>query len=131
VYLRFVYARTVEGLQSREGIFQAATSLAWDPETDAYSYERVQNLRNWFGNKLDVPERFSKSTSKGAADRDAKGLSWFKPTAKEHIAKAFELKAILEENGYAIEVLKESRIGYVTFEDEFQIVAEPFSDTLR
>jgi hypothetical protein len=54
VYLRFIYARAVEGLQSREGIFQAATSLAWDPETDTYSYERVQNLRLWFGDKLEV-----------------------------------------------------------------------------
>ncbi|MFT6426269.1 MAG: hypothetical protein ACJAYH_001966 [Celeribacter sp.] len=92
-----------------------------------YQVKGAEQIRD----RSKVPERFSKSTSKGAADRDAKGLSWFKPTAKEHIAKAFELKAILEENGYAIEVLKESRIGYVTFEDEFQIVAEPFSDTLR
>ena len=56
-------------------------------------------------------------------------MSWFKASAKEHISKAFELKSVLEENGYAIEVLKESRLGYVVYEDDYQVVAEPFSDT--
>ena len=57
-------------------------------------------------------------------------MSWFKPTAREHIAKAFELKSILDDNGYFIEVLKEDRIGFVVYEDEHQIVAEPFSETI-
>jgi hypothetical protein len=39
------------------------------------------------------------------------------------------MKLLLEENGYPVDVLKSKRLGYILFEDEYQIVAEPFSDT--
>ncbi|MGB5216460.1 MAG: hypothetical protein WBN88_22785 [Anderseniella sp.] len=116
-------------MHSREGFFQAAAELVHDPETDAYSTSRTNELRVWFSENLDRPDRFSNSSSKGYYRRSTKGLSWFKASAKEHISKAFELKSVLEENGYAIEVLKESRLGYVVYEDDYQVVAEPFSDT--
>lgn len=131
MYLRFVYARPVEGMRSREGFFQAAGALANNPLTDSLVVSRVDELRHWFAEHLDLPERFSKSRSKGFYRKETKGLSWFKPTANEHIAKAFELTSILDEHGLAIEVIKEDRIGYVVFEDENQVVAEPFADTAR
>ncbi|HTV69742.1 MAG TPA: hypothetical protein VMF90_14505 [Rhizobiaceae bacterium] len=56
-------------------------------------------------------------------------MSWFKPTAQEHIEKAFELTTILQQHGYIVEVLRTSRPGYVVYEDAHQIVAEPFFDT--
>ena len=40
-----------------------------------------------------------------------------------------QVKAVLERYGYAVVMLSESRIGYVVDEDEFQVIAEPFSDT--
>jgi hypothetical protein len=55
-------------------------------------------------------------------------LSWFKDTAFDHIAKIRELVAILENHGAYVRMLKAKRVGYVVYEDEFQIVAEPFSD---
>lgn len=58
-----------------------------------------------------------------------KGLSWFKPTAEMHVAKAFELTELLSRHGFHIEVLKSSRPGYIVYEDDIQIVAEPFFDT--
>ncbi len=130
MYLRFVYMKSVAGLRAREGIFQAAGELADDPLTDPVVVDRVDRLRIWFADNLDLPGRFSKTSSKGYFDKDTKGLSWFKPSAREHIARAFELKSILDEYGYAIEVLKTCRIGYVVYEDEHQIVAEPFADTI-
>ena len=41
----------------------------------------------------------------------------------------FLLKRIAEEHGFLITVIRADRIGYVVYEDEFQAVAEPFSDT--
>jgi hypothetical protein len=35
---------------------------------------------------------------------------------------------ILVRHGIGVEVLKAERVGYVVYEDEFQIVAEPFAD---
>lgn len=129
MYLRFVYAKPVYGMHSREGFFQAAAELANDPLADGFSVTRINMLRAWFCDHLELPERFSKSSSKGYSHRETKGLSWFKATASEHITKAFELKSVLEENGYGIEVIKEDRVGYIVYEDDHQVVAEPFSDT--
>lgn len=128
VYLRFVSARRVEGMQAREGFFQLAGVLAEDPLTEAATVARLDELRQWFADNLELPERFSRGRGKGGSD-DTRGLSWFKPSAKEHVARAFELKRILDEHGTPIDVLKESRIGYLVYEDEHQVVAEPFADT--
>lgn len=129
MYLRFVYKKQVEGMNSREGFFQAAGELANNPLSDAIAVARVNVLREWFADHLELPERFSRSSSKGYYRKETKGLSWFKSSATEHISRAFELKNVLEEHGYAIEVLKEDRIGYVVYEDEYQVVAEPFAET--
>lgn len=129
MYLRFIYAKRVDGMTSREGFFQATGELAKNPLTDPLVVAQVDELRRWFADRLELPERFSRSKSKGYYRRDTKGLSWFKTSATEHISKAFELKKILDENGYAIEVIKEDRIGYVVYEDEHQLVAEPFAET--
>jgi hypothetical protein len=34
--------------------------------------------------------------------------------------------AILQNHGVSVRMLKTDRIGYVVYEDEYQIVAEPF-----
>ena len=39
------------------------------------------------------------------------------------------LKRILEANGHAVSIVREERVGYLVYEDDQQVVAEPFSDT--
>jgi hypothetical protein len=39
------------------------------------------------------------------------------------------MKDILEAHGHPVKMLREARVGYVIYEDDFQVVAEPFSDT--
>ena len=55
-------------------------------------------------------------------------MCWFKSSATEHIAKIYEMAYLLEENGYAVRRFQERRVGYIVYEDEHQVVAEPFSD---
>ena len=38
------------------------------------------------------------------------------------------LAAVLEENGYHVSQITTKKPGYVVFEDENQVVAEPFRD---
>jgi hypothetical protein len=40
-----------------------------------------------------------------------------------------QIKTVLELYGHPVVMLSEPRVGYVIYEDEFQVVAEPFSDT--
>ena len=58
-----------------------------------------------------------------------KAISWFKPGAKAHIAQMYHLSSILGRHGIAVEVIKTGRPGYVVYEDRYQLVAEPFSET--
>lgn len=131
MYLRFVYIKRVPGMGSREGFFQAAAELADDPLCDPAVEAQVNSLRIWFAEHLELPDHFSRKKANGDGPDCTKGLSWFRPNAKDHISKAFELKTILDANGYFIEVLRERRIGYVIYEDAHQVVAEPFSETTK
>ena len=36
--------------------------------------------------------------------------------------------AILENHGLSVRMSKADKVGYVVYEDDYQIVAEPFSD---
>jgi len=39
------------------------------------------------------------------------------------------LKGVLESHGHAVTVVHETHVGYVVYEDEAQVVADPFADT--
>ncbi len=93
--------------------------------------EALESLLAWFEANLPTPDRFSRTTSKGLSRRRSKGLSWFKPSAETAIRKMRELVEILSRYGYSVEELRTLRPGFVTYEDEHQIVAEPFAETPR
>ncbi|HEX7075605.1 MAG TPA: hypothetical protein VF226_16320 [Hyphomicrobiaceae bacterium] len=83
----------------------------------------------WFEVHLTTPKRFNRSTSKGYYRRNTKGIAWFRDTAKEHISGMYKIKRIAEANGHSVDVIREERVGYVVYEDEFQVIAEPYADT--
>lgn len=131
MYLRFATSTKIDGSTAREGFFGAAYELKEQSATDPHALRQLEDLLAWFRQNLSIPPRFNRSKSKGFYRRTAtQGISWFKPTAKEHLAKGFELATLLVGNGYPIEVLKSTNPGYVVYEDEYQLVAEPFSDTI-
>jgi hypothetical protein len=129
MYVRFV----LQGLNSssgrRNGFFDAAYDLRNAKHTPDYTTEHLADLIAWFEKNLTTPSRFNRSSSKGAFRRNGMALSWFKPTAKEHLEKAHELCAVLREHGYAITILKTDKPGFIVCEDADQIVAEPLADS--
>jgi hypothetical protein len=82
----------------------------------------------WFDENLERPVRFTAARTPFYRKKN-RALSWFKDTAVEHLAHVRELVAILENHGIQVQTLKAKRVGYVVYEDEYQIVAEPFADT--
>jgi hypothetical protein len=86
-------------------------------------------LLSWFETNLAIPERFNRTNSKGYyRRRNTAGVSWIKPSAQEHIAKMRALVLILENNGYLVSQITTTRPGYVIFQDDHQVIAEPFRD---
>ncbi len=129
MFIRFVHSQPVEGMKHRAGFFVPAYVLMQASDVSAETRYELSRILDWFANNLPHPEKFNTSKSKGAWRRNTRGLSWFRPEAREMLDKAFELVCILEMNDIAIDRLQTDRVGYVNYEDAFQIVAEPFADT--
>lgn len=130
MFLRFVRSKFIDGTHAREGFFGAAYELKCQRDVDQHTLDQLEDTLAWFRQNLAIPPRFNLSRSKGFYRKaTTQGLSWFKPTAKDHLERAFDLAALLAQHGHHVEIIKSSRLGYVVYEDEYQIVAEPFSDT--
>ena len=114
---------------ARQGFLSAAYALQRQDSLEEASRIELANSIDWFENNLPVPTRFNRSKSKGAWRRKTKGLSWFKPTAMEHIDKGVALTELLQQHNIPIEILRTDRVGYIVFEDQHQVIAEPFADT--
>jgi hypothetical protein len=128
-YLRFVVGHIDPDAAVRSGPFWVAGQLRDDGTLSFYDQEHLTELLDWFNSNLEKPERFNRTNSKGYADRAARGISWLKAEAHEHIGKMRELAGLLAEHGYFVDQIETDRPGYIVYEDDHQIVAEPFTDT--
>ena len=130
-YLRIVLDEKIPVSGAKEGFFRAAYKLRREGTLHSEDARLLEDCLNFLDDNLDLPERFSRSKSKGAWRRNTKGLSWFKAEALEVVEKAMTVSRILSNNGISTTVLRENRIGYIVYEDDQQVVAEPFADTTR
>ena|SRR5688500_4917695 len=128
-FIRFVLARRHPGSGFEAGVFTLAYTLRDSPDVEAADQALLAENLAWFDKNLDTPPRFNRSASKGFYRRHTRGIAWFKDSATEHLERMHQIRAILERYGHAVTMLMESRVGYVIHDDEFQVVAEPFSDT--
>src|SRR5262245_27070322 len=126
IYVRCVTMRSNGDSGVPEGIFQAASDLRNANELPPYDAERLLDILKWFGGRLQRPLRFTRSRR---PHRKNKAISWFKSSAVEHIAKAREVVQLLEEHGWQVRTVKTDRPGYIVYEDDFQVAAEPFAST--
>lgn len=127
MYLRFVVTEIDADSERALGVFHAVRYLRDSGKLYPYEEDQHDLVRWWFNENLEWPTRFT--TAKAPFyRRKNRALSWFKDTAVEHLARIRELIAILENHGVHVRTLKAKRVGYVVYEDEHQIVAEPFAD---
>jgi hypothetical protein len=128
MYVRFV----VDGIDPKSGeplgIFQAMYRLGRSGSLLEHEEAWWNEVRRWFNARLDEPSRFARSRSPTAAKC---AISWFKAGSVQHIARAREVVALLEEHGIRCHMVKTDRPGYVVHEDDFQVVAEPFRGERR
>jgi hypothetical protein len=101
------------------GIFQALQAAREAFDSPGWALREVLEVNDWSDMNLGVPKHFSRGTDGQAC------LSWYKPTAEEHIKQMYRLKAALEACGVHVELLKTKRPGRIVWQDDYQIVAEP------
>jgi hypothetical protein len=126
MFVRFVIKRLDRDSGRRQGLFKAAAALRDSGLLSGTDDDHLESIWDWFNKNLEKPERLALSSRPHSK---AQAISWFRDTATEHIAKMREFQEILERYGFMVEIIKAKRLGYVLYEDEFQIAACPFSDT--
>jgi hypothetical protein len=97
-------------------------------------------LEEWFNVNLRTPFRDEKPAQiswrrwrlelgepGSGIDARARSISWIKAT--EHVSRLYRLKALVEEAGWLVQEVRTDKPGFVLYEDEHQVVAEPFAET--
>lgn len=126
MFIRFFSGEIDEYSHLSAGLFTAASRLYWADDLPDYEIEALKELRFWFRDHLDSPfDHLPHHPRYDAA------ICWFKATAREHLAKAWELVAILERNDVLIWTIRSYRTGYVFYEDDAQVFARPYDDVRR
>ncbi len=125
-FIRFVTKEWDPSSLVRQGLFQKANELVKGPDLFEYQRKELRRILDWFNKNLEEPVSLARSKKPRA---QKKAVSWFRDTAREHIAKMQDMVVILNEIGIHVEMIKTSNPGYIVYEDEFQIVAEHFNDT--
>jgi hypothetical protein len=124
-YIRFAVGSKDEDNYLGRGVFQAAMlAMEWN-EISGSDADELKRIFRWFSENLNKPK---------SSGRDAHrhGECWFKSEALEHMSKIQEIVRILEGHGIPIKKIKTDKPGYVVYEDEWQLVAEPIlKRTLR
>ena len=116
MFIRFVSGEIDRQAHVSAGLFCAASQLRWTDDLPEYEVEALARTRDWFNVHLESP--FHHLPPNGRYER---AVCWFKSTANEHVARAWELVTILERNGLLIWTIKSIRTGYIYYEDEAQV----------
>ena len=127
MYLRFVIADIDEDSERMLGVFHAVWNLRDQGRLDQHEEEEHDSIREWFSENLERPKRFNVPKAPFCRKK-SRAICWFKDTAQEHLAWIRGLVAILENHGVQVLTLKSDRAGYIVYEDEYQVAAEPFKD---
>jgi hypothetical protein len=126
MFIRFVSGEINDDSHVSAGLFCAAWDLRCSDDLPDYEFDAIEELAIWFSDHLVSPFDFLPEHP-----RYDSAICWFKPTAREHLAKAWELIAILERNDVLIWTVRSPRTGHVYYEDEVQVFARPYPDVRR
>lgn len=125
--VRFVTQKIDRRSGRRQGLFAAARDLRESGRLSACDEARLDLIRDWFSINLRVPDRFSLSPR---PHRREQAISWFKDTSQDCIARMRDYASVLDHYDVLTDMIRTSRPGFVVYEDEHQVVAYPFADTL-
>ena len=128
MFIRFVTDRLDDDTGVPSGVFAVAYTILDGAEIDDYYRNEIRKTLVWFTSNLPIPARFKRSRKPNRQDR---GICWFKSEATECMANVRYLVHLVREQDIVVRELMTDTPGYMIYEDDFQVVAEPFSSTPR
>lgn len=126
MFIRFVSGEIDEDSHLPAGLFCAALDLLDSDEIPNYESDLLRELKVWFD--LYLPSPFDYLID---APRYDPAICWFKSSAREYLSRAWELVEILERNDIMIWTIRSPRVGYIHYEDDVQVFAQPYRDVRR
>lgn len=126
LYVRFISPRPLRHICADAGIFGPAHDAMRDEATPHWLRSAIADEIGWFEQRLAVPTRFGIVTRRSR--RPYAGVCWFQPEAQECIARAYALKALVDEAGVPISVATTRAPGDIVWRDMAQVVAIPDRD---
>lgn len=123
MYVRFTTPGVVTRARVAPGPFGVASDLWWDGDNqnDPVLIALRREL-DWFNQWLPVPSRFG-VVARGRRWSD--GICWFRDEAREMLAHAEVLVALIAECGVPVERLWTRDPGQLLYRDRWQVVAKP------
>ena len=110
------------------GPFGPAYEVSWDRDVAEVLRAAIRHELDWFEEHLPVPGWTSLQVkSRRRWRRD--GICWFVADARDMIAHAFVLAALLREVGVPVRKAATYRPGTILYRDPWQIVAKPIEAT--
>lgn len=128
IFLRFIASDPERESDRPEGIFAAAYDILHRDASPRYLQDEIHETLDWFAVELPIPDRFVRSRRPHRADN---GLCWFKMDSGDCIRNVRYLVHLVTECGIPVREIQTDEPGYVIYEDDHQIVAQPFSATPR
>ncbi len=128
MFIRFVTDQLDHDTNEPLGIFGAAYRLLDDAQIPDYSRAEIRSTLNWFKTHLPIPDRFVRSRK---PHREDNGICWFKTQAGDCMRHIRYLVVLVSEHDIAVRELITETPGYMIYEDDSQVVAQPFSSTPR
>ena len=120
MYIRFAIDELDPDSTRPRGVFAAAYALLGSRYLSPADRAQLRSILNWFCRNLPVPRGFNR---RGA-------IFWFKGDAEACTRKIWELVLFLRRRSHRVNMHRTRKPGYVVYEDEFQVGAIPFHDTL-
>jgi hypothetical protein len=126
-FLRFVVQERNRQSGFRYGFLRGAEVIRRRGSLSVHEDQRLSEIFEWFNRRLPVPSKYSRT--RNASHKVSRCLAWFKDSASDHIALAREVAELLRQHDLVVETILTERPGFIVYDDEFQVVAEPFSET--
>lgn len=128
MFIRFVTDECEDDTGLPLGIFRPAYRLCEDASVPEWQRSELSSVLGWFRTQLPIPNRFARNLR---PHRVSTGLCWFNEEATDCIRQVCYLVQIVSDLGVNVREIRTERPGYIIYEDQFQVVAEPFAETPR
>lgn len=127
--LRFVIQNRDERTGQRTGLMTVAYHLLRSGNLSHAEEEGLRGPMQWLETNLPIPARFARK--RNVSHKETHGISWLRSSAVDAVRYMHAVADIARRHDYPVEVVQTERPGYIVYEDEWQIVAEPFHGEQR